>query len=60
MRDSYPLCSVMVHEGFLFSLHTKIREENMSANFENKKVVVEEIKNHAKDAKSIVLVDYKA
>ena len=31
----------------------------MSANFENKKVVVEEIKNHAKDAKSIVLVDYK-
>ncbi len=31
----------------------------MSANFENKKVVVEEIKNHAKDAKSIVLIDYK-
>ena len=31
----------------------------MSANFENKKVVVEEIKNHAKDAKTIVLVDYK-
>ena len=31
----------------------------MSANFENKKVVVEEIKNYAKDAKSIVLVDYK-
>ena len=31
----------------------------MSANFENKKLVVEEIKNHAKDAKSIVLVDYK-
>ena len=31
----------------------------MSANFENKKVVVEEIKNHAKDSKSIVLVEYK-
>lgn len=31
----------------------------MSANFENKKQVVEEIKNHAKDSKSIVLVDYK-
>lgn len=31
----------------------------MSANFENKKVIVEEIKNYAKDAKSIVLVDYK-
>lgn len=31
----------------------------MSANFENKKVVVEEIKNYAKDAKTIVLVDYK-
>ncbi len=31
----------------------------MSANFENKKVLVEEIKNHAKNAKTIVLVDYK-
>lgn len=31
----------------------------MSANFENKKLVVEEIKAQAKDAKSIVLVDYK-
>ena len=31
----------------------------MSANFENKKVVVEEIKAQAKDAKTIVLVDYK-
>jgi len=31
----------------------------MSANFENKKLVVEEIINHAKDAKAIVLVDYK-
>jgi len=31
----------------------------MSANFENKKVVVEEIKNLAKDSQSIVLVDYK-
>ena len=31
----------------------------MSANFENKKLVVEEIKNNAKDSKSIVLVDYK-
>ncbi|MBQ7452993.1 MAG: 50S ribosomal protein L10 [Clostridia bacterium] len=31
----------------------------MSANFENKKLVVEEIKNHAKDAKCIVLVDYR-
>ena len=31
----------------------------MSANFENKKVVVEEIKNYAKDAKAIVLVDYR-
>lgn len=31
----------------------------MSANFENKKVIVEEIKNYAKEAKAIVLVDYK-
>lgn len=31
----------------------------MSANFENKKAVVDEIKNHAKNAQSIVLVDYK-
>lgn len=31
----------------------------MSANFENKKVVVDEIKSHAKDAKAIVLVDYR-
>ena len=31
----------------------------MSANFENKKVVVEEIKNFAKDSKNVVLVDYK-
>ena len=31
----------------------------MSANYENKKVVVEEIKSLAKDAKTIVLVDYK-
>lgn len=31
----------------------------MSANFENKKLVVEEIKGFAKDSKSIVLVDYK-
>ena len=31
----------------------------MSANFENKKGVVSEIENHAKEAKSIVLVDYR-
>lgn len=31
----------------------------MSANFENKKVVVSEIENYAKDAVSIVLVDYR-
>ena len=31
----------------------------MSANFENKKVIVDEIKSYAKDAKAIVLVDYK-
>ena len=31
----------------------------MSANFENKKVVVSEIEAHAKAAKSIVLVDYR-
>ncbi len=31
----------------------------MSANFENKKVVVSEIEAHAKEAKSIVLVDYR-
>ena len=31
----------------------------MSANFENKKVVVSEIEGYAKDAKSIVLVDYR-
>ena len=31
----------------------------MSANFENKKLVVSEIENLAKDAKSIVLVDYR-
>ena len=31
----------------------------MSANFENKKVVVSEIESLAKDAKSIVLVDYR-
>ena len=31
----------------------------MSANFENKKVVVSEIEALAKDAKSIVLVDYR-
>lgn len=31
----------------------------MSANFENKKLIVEEIKNYASEAKSIVLVDYK-
>ena len=31
----------------------------MSANFENKKVVVSEIEELAKDAKSIVLVDYR-
>ena len=31
----------------------------MSANFENKKVVVSEIEDLAKDAKSIVLVDYR-
>lgn len=31
----------------------------MSANFENKKVVVSEIEGHAKDAKAIVLVDYR-
>ena len=31
----------------------------MSANFENKKVVVSEIETLAKDAKSIVLVDYR-
>ena len=31
----------------------------MSANFENKKLVVEETKQHAKEASAIVLVDYK-
>ena len=31
----------------------------MSANFENKKVVVSEIEELAKNAKSIVLVDYR-
>lgn len=31
----------------------------MSVNFENKKLVVEEIKNYAKNAKCITLVDYK-
>lgn len=31
----------------------------MSVNFENKKAVVQEIKDYAKDAKCIVLVDYK-
>ncbi len=31
----------------------------MSANFENKKLLVEEIKSHAAGAASIVLVDYK-
>lgn len=31
----------------------------MSANFENKKVIVDEIKNYASNAKTIVLVDYK-
>lgn len=31
----------------------------MSANFENKKVIVSEIEGLAKDAKSIVLVDYR-
>ena len=31
----------------------------MSANFENKKLIVEEIKKYATEAKSIVLVDYK-
>ena len=31
----------------------------MSANFENKKLVVSEIENLAKEAKSIVLVDYR-
>ena len=31
----------------------------MSANFENKKVVVSEIEGYAKEAKSIVLVDYR-
>jgi len=31
----------------------------MSANFENKKVIVEEIKKYAQEAKAIVLVDYK-
>ena len=31
----------------------------MSANFENKKVVVSEIEGYAKNAKSIVLVDYR-
>ena len=31
----------------------------MSANFENKKLVVEEIKNYAKNSQSVVLVDYK-
>ena len=31
----------------------------MSANFENKKIVVSEIESLAKDAKSIVLVDYR-
>lgn len=31
----------------------------MSANFENKKAVVSEIEEHAKNAKSIVLVDYR-
>ena len=31
----------------------------MSANFENKKVVVSEIEGYAKEAKSIILVDYR-
>ncbi len=31
----------------------------MSANFENKKIVVSEIESYAKNAKSIVLVDYR-
>ena len=31
----------------------------MSANFENKKLIVEEIKNYAKDSQSVVLVDYR-
>ena len=31
----------------------------MSANFENKKQIVEEIKNYAQNATAIVLVDYK-
>ena len=31
----------------------------MSANFENKKVVVSEIEGYAKEAKAIVLVDYR-
>jgi len=31
----------------------------VSANFENKKVIVDEIESLAKDAKSIVLVDYR-
>ena len=31
----------------------------MSANFENKKVVVSEIEELAKNSKSIVLVDYR-
>ena len=31
----------------------------MSANFENKKLVVSEIESYAKNAKSIVLVDYR-
>lgn len=31
----------------------------MSVNFENKKLVVEEIKNYAKNAKCIALVDYR-
>lgn len=31
----------------------------MSANFESKKLLVEEITNYAKDAKAIVLIDYK-
>ena len=42
------------HERFLFITHYK--EEQMSANQEAKKVVIDEIKQNISNAKSIVLV----
>lgn len=54
---SMPLCS-SGYKGFLI-LTLKIKEGNMSQNFENKKVLVSEIIEKAKNAKSIVLAEYK-